>query len=198
MTSPSDATSAATLQSIRERIAAAGLDPAPTPEDFGQLAAEAQEVDETGRLARRSSSLRVRLFGVGVGVGEHDVPVHEAALLLDVLRGAVTATGEAVRGSGALPTGSADAQRSTSEGRGRARQRPPTPAGHRMAHLVLIETGRRHAHRRIRHPRRDPASATDGWFTGGRRFRPAHSAPVPARGGDGLGTTEVPEAACAG
>jgi hypothetical protein len=106
-------TSSSDLEALRQRIFATAEDPAETPADFNQVAVEARRAIETGVLARRPSSLRVRLFGLGVP--GHEVPVHRAASILDALQGAVTATGEAVRKQGALGASSGDSQRTTAD-----------------------------------------------------------------------------------
>lgn len=114
MTTPSDsAPQPVDLDALRAQILSNVEDPAETPEDFARVAAEARRAIATGSVRRRPSALRVRLFGLGVL--EHEIPVHSAARILDALQGAVTATGEAVRRKGALPATSKDAQRTTAE-----------------------------------------------------------------------------------
>jgi hypothetical protein len=100
-------------RAIRERIASIAPQPAEYPEDFQRSARDAQIFAATGKFPIHSSALRVRLFGAGVI--NHDVPVNTATAVLAALQGAVTATGEAVRRQGALPSKSADAQRVTAD-----------------------------------------------------------------------------------
>jgi hypothetical protein len=106
-------TSSSDVEALRQLIFATAEDPAESPADFNQVAAEARRAIETGVVARRPSSLRVRLFGRGVP--GHEIPVHSAASILDALQGAVTATGEAVRKQGALGATSSDSQRTTTD-----------------------------------------------------------------------------------